>query len=69
MDFSSLGDGFSHKFLQHVERIALLDSHLCGQFFYTGLRTHPDDVVHVDVVAKEIIFVIIYVDDAGITWV
>ena len=67
MDFPVLRDGFVHGLFQFGKRETFAYTYLCRQFFYTGLGTHPDDIIHSDIIAEKIIFASFYVKYSGIS--
>ena len=56
MHFSSLCYCLAYHFFQLAEGKALPDTYLRSQFLDARLRTHPDDVVDVHVIAEEDVF-------------
>ena len=69
MDFPALRDGFSDEIFQLVGREAFANPYLGCQFFDAGLRSHPDNVIHIYIIAEEIIFSVVGVNDSRISGV
>ena len=67
MNFSTLRQSFYDYILQLVEWETFAHTDSFSQFFYAWLRSHPDYVVHIDIISEEIFFVIVYVNNSGIS--
>jgi hypothetical protein len=58
-----------YKCSQIAVRGSIFNAHFGRQVFYEGLDSHPYDIVHVDIVSKEIVFIVVHVNQTGKTGV
>ena len=65
MDGTVLFLCFLYQFFQLGIRSAVAYANLCGKLFHAGLRPHPDNVVHRNVISEEILFSTLGVDSSG----
>ena len=65
MDLAALADGGLQRFAQVGQRPGVGDADPGAAAFQRRLRAHPDDVLHVQVVAENRLPVLVDVDDRG----
>ena len=68
MHLAAFGHGFLQNLLKLCHRGCLSHTYLFGTAGHQGLRSHPDDVVEVYIVAEDNLFSALHIDDGRHVW-